>query len=289
MRSERIIRMVTVIAACTAATGAVVVAPVVAHASAGAAPAAWTAAHVQPLRHTHSPTPSPTPSASASTSPATAPQVELTIPLAGGGAAEFGFTYVSPSSGPFLWYSYQTSATGPFSAWSEVLSEPLNNEYPVISAAQDADSGLEVFTMESETDTIVRVYQTTLGGTWAAPANFGPGGAGIPLYFGYPYLFTMANGSLAYFAVYEESAGPELFVIEEGPTGTWGAWTNLGAGPEPESVGVPTSVTESSTGALTAIAHLWNASTGYYCEITQLGAYGAWGPWVECANDGCVS
>jgi hypothetical protein len=47
-------------------------------------------------------------------------------------------------------------------------------------------------------------------------------------------------------------------------------------------------VTEAPDGTLTAVAHLWDASTGYYYRISEVDAGGAWGPWTSCATDGCV-
>ncbi|MEU6172527.1 hypothetical protein ABZ832_11410 [Streptantibioticus parmotrematis] len=229
----------------------------------------------------------PRPSHTAAGSPGT--QVEtVSVARRDGGTAQFG-VFTDTTGADHLWYRTQTVPGGAYRSWQQVGTARLNNQYPVLSAAEDADGRLEAFTMEYQSTDIVRVAQTRPGGPWSAPAAFGPSsGASVPFYFGYPYLYRMADGRLAYFAVYSDATDNELFSAAQDAHGTWGSWTDLGTGPEPEPVGTPTSVTENPDGGLTVVAHLWNASSGYYCEITQLGAGGPWGPWRTCATDGCT-
>ncbi|MCX4745464.1 hypothetical protein OG455_08000 [Kitasatospora sp. NBC_01287] len=200
------------------------------------------------------------------------------------------FGIFSGTGGPdeTLWYRTRRTPGGAYGEWQQIGSVGVNFQNPVLSAAVDADGRLEVFTVEPESSVLVRIHQLSPGGPWSAPEAFGPGSAAVPRFFGYPVLFREHDGSLAAFEVYQVGAVPELYVSEQDRHGTWGAWTDLGAGPEPESVGTPTSVTEAPDGTLTAVAHLWDASSGYYAEISQLTPRGAWGPWHSCATDGCA-
>ncbi|MGW7006464.1 hypothetical protein ACWGCW_27500 [Streptomyces sp. NPDC054933] len=205
-----------------------------------------------------------------------------------GRTAEFGVFSAPRTGADYLWYRTQAAPGGLYLPWSQVTTARINNQYPVLSAAEDGDGRLEVFTAEFQTTDVVRIHQSRPDGPWSAPTVFGPpSGAAIPFYFGYPYLYRTADGRLAYFAVYGDANGNALFTAEQSASGVWGRWTDLGAGPEPEPVGTPISVTESPDGRLTVVAHLWNASSGYYCEISQLAPGGPWGPWRTCATDGC--
>lgn len=206
-----------------------------------------------------------------------------------GTVAQIGDFQGSSYTSLYLWSRTQLVPGGPYGDWQQVSSVGLNFQNPVLSAAADADGGLEVFTDLYETGSLVRIHQATPNGAWSTPAAFGPGNAEIPRFFGYPVLFQKTDGTLAFFEVYQIGTVPELYVNEQDSTGAWGAFTDLGAGPEPESVGVPTSVTEASNGTLTAVAHLWDASSGYYAEISELAPGGPWGAWQSCATDGCVN
>ncbi|WP_035803456.1 hypothetical protein [Kitasatospora mediocidica] len=205
-----------------------------------------------------------------------------------GRVAQFGI-FAAPTDGSeYLWYRTQLRPGGPYGDWQQVASARINFQLPVLSAGVDADGRLEVFTVEYQSAVLVRIHQLTPGGPWSTPQAFGPAGADVPRFFGYPVVFAERDGSLAFFEVYQSGSGTELFVNEQDGHGSWTGFTDLGAGPEPEPVGVPTSVTEAPNGTLTAVAHLWNASSGYYAEISQLTPGGPWGPWHSCATDGCT-
>lgn len=214
----------------------------------------------------------------------------VSVTRADGRVAEFAiFSLPGNTPNERLFYRTQSTPGGSWGDWSQVLDTPVNFQNPVLSAGVDADGRLEVFTVEYETSTVVRIAQLAPDGAWSAPTAFGPGSAGIPRFFGYPTVFQRADGSLAFFEVYDIGSVPELYVDEQDASGSWGSWTDLGAGPEPESVGTPTKVTQAADGTLTAVAHLWDASSGYYCEISELTPGGPWGAWHSCTTDGCTS
>ncbi|GAB2700222.1 hypothetical protein [Kitasatospora kifunensis] len=205
-----------------------------------------------------------------------------------GRVAEFGTSASSTSPGS-LWYRSQFFPGGPYGAWHLVTTMMLNPQIPVLSVGSDPDGSLEVFMVGIETSTLVRIHQLTPDGPWSEPTPFGPDGASVPRFFGAPVPFQKRDGSLAYFEVYLTGTGTGLFVNQQDWTGTWGVWTDLGVGPEPESVGAPTKVTQAPDGTLTVVTHLWNAPTGYYCKISELTPGGPWGAWQTCATDGCTN
>jgi hypothetical protein len=214
----------------------------------------------------------------------------VSVTRADGRVAQFAI-FALPGNTPNerLYYQTQTTPGGSYGVWSQVLDVPVNFQNPVLSAGVDADGRLEVFTVEYGTSTLVRIAQLTPDGAWSTPTAFGPGSASIPRFFGYPTVFQRSDNSLAVFEVYDTGTVPELFVNEQDSTGTWVSWTDLGAGPEPEAVGTPTQVTQAPDGTLTAVAHLWDASTGYYAKISELTPGGPWGAWQTCATDGCTN
>ncbi|MFI9270810.1 hypothetical protein ACIGXM_08900 [Kitasatospora sp. NPDC052896] len=185
-----------------------------------------------------------------------------------------------------LWYQTQLTPGGAFGAWSQIGTVQVNFQNPVLSAAADADGSLEVFTLPYESGGLLRLSQAGENGPWSAPESFAPAGTDVPRFFGYPVLFQRADGTLAFFEVYQGAGVPELYVNEQSAPGVWGSWTDLGAGPLPASVATPSFVTQAADGTLTVVAHMWDASS-YSAEISELTPGGAWGPWQNCGTGAC--
>jgi hypothetical protein len=199
--------------------------------------------------------------------------------------AIFSTNYVT---GQTIWYRTQGSPGGAFGAWSQVSTLALNFQNLVLTAAADADGSLEVFTIGYQSSVLVRIHQSGEDGPWSAPAAFDPDGTGVPRFFGPPVVFRRADGTLAFFEVYQGPTVPQLYVNEQTAPGSWGSWTDLGAGPLPASVATPSAVTQAADGTLTVVAHMWNAAS-MFAEISESAPGGAWGPWRACTTSGCAN
>ncbi|MEV7028225.1 hypothetical protein, partial [Kitasatospora sp. NPDC093558] len=195
--------------------------------------------------------------------------------------AIFSTNYVT---GQTIWYRSQSDPGGAYGDWSQVNGMALNFQYLLLTVAVDADGSLEVFTIGYQSSVLVRMHQSGEDGSWSAPEAFGPPSANVPRFFGAPVAFTRADGTLAFFEVFQRAGAPELYVNEQSEPGVWGSWTDLGPGPLPASVATPSTVTEAEDGTLTAVARMWNAPS-MYARISEQ-APGVWGPWQACATAG---
>lgn len=198
--------------------------------------------------------------------------------------AIFSTDYVT---GQTLWYRSQSTPGGAYGDWSRVNALALNFQNLVLTVAADADGSLEVFTIGYQSSVLVRMHQSGEDGPWSAPEPFGPASASVPRFFGPPVAFTRADGTPAFFEVYQGSGAPRLYVAEQSTAGVWGPWTDLGPGPLPSSVATPSSVTQAADGTLTVVAHMWDAPS-MYAEISERSP-GVWGSWRTCATAGCTS
>ncbi|MFE4397979.1 MULTISPECIES: hypothetical protein [Streptomycetaceae] len=211
-----------------------------------------------------------------------------TVTRPDGTQARFAVFSTDYATGQTIWYRTQSAPGGPFGAWSQVNGMSLNFQNLVLTAAADADGALEVFTIGYQSSVLVRIHQAGPDGPWSAPEPFGPAGAGVPRFFGPPVAFQRADGTLAFFEVYQGSGSPRLYVNEQSAPGVWGSWNDLGSGPLPAGVATPSSVTQSADGRLTVLAHMWNA-TSWTAQISEQAPGGPWGPWQDCRNGGCAA
>ncbi|MEU8517405.1 hypothetical protein AB0C76_38400 [Kitasatospora sp. NPDC048722] len=198
--------------------------------------------------------------------------------------AIFSTNYVT---GQTMWYRSQSTPGGAYGGWSQVNGMALNFQNLVLTVAANADGSLEVFTIGYQSTVLVRMHQSGEDGAWSAPEAFGPSPASVPRFFGPPVAFTKADGTLAFFEVYQGSGAPRLYVNEQSTPGVWGSWTDLGTGPLPSSVATPSAVTQAADGTLAVVAHMWNAPS-MYARISEQ-TPGVWGPWQTCATAGCTN
>jgi kumamolisin len=172
-----------------------------------------------------------------------------------------------------LWHMWETTPSGPWSAWAAVLAtKPLASGPPQV--VSNADGRLEVFGMQSG-GVLWHIWQTSPNNGWSAGAQLGSPGTSI---VGSARVGRNQDGRLEAFALGQD--GQLHHIWQTSPGAGWSAWASLGAPAPGLAIGDPR-VISNADGRLEvfvqakdqAIWHIWQTAPNSGWSIwTSLGA-----------------